>query len=506
MPPHAKHPIGVTEYIEALKHSPRFGRQVAHHEELAGCDARFADLAQPLPPPLAQALNQAGYSRFFSHQQEAIDRIRAGEDVIVATPTASGKSLIYNIPVMERLLTDPASNALYLFPLKALAQDQLRWIDDFASGVPGLGKQLAQICDGDTSDYRRRKIREQPPRILISNPDMLHLSMLGYNENWAALWQGLTHIVIDEVHTYRGVFGSHMAWVMRRLSRICAKFGASPQFILSSATVGNPDELAKTLVNRRFSVIRESGAPRGTRHFIFIDPLESAPLPPVNSSRPPSSGGLRTIVYTQARKMTELLYIWTRERLGELNAKLTSYRAGFLPEERREIEAKLSGGELLGVISTSALELGIDIGSLDICILVGYPGTLMATWQRGGRVGRRQRDSLIIMVGQEDALDQYFLRHPEDFFEREVESAVLNPDNPVIAKQHLLCAATEVPIRKGEAIIAGEAAQAAVAELVSEAELLLGSDGRTWYTGRKYPHRGVDLRGERPLLCHPPRW
>jgi len=486
---------GVAEYISSLKGSPRFGPQVVHHEKLTASDARFAELAQPLPESLAAALNQAGYPRFFSHQQEAIDLIRSGQDVIVATPTASGKSLIYNIPVMERLLEDPAAHALYLFPLKALAQDQLRWIDDFTSLLPALGERVALICDGDTSSYRRRKIREQLPRILITNPDMLHLSMLGYNENWAKLWQGLTHIIIDEVHTYRGVFGSHMAWVMRRLARICAKFGATPQFILSSATVGNPSQLASDLINREVVEISENGAPRGARHFIFIDPLNSAAYAASQLLEAALKRGLRTIVYTQSRKVTELIYIWTRERLGALSDKLTSYRAGFLPEERREIEARLTSGELLGVVSTSALELGIDIGSLDICILVGYPGTIMATWQRGGRVGRRQQDSLIVMVGQEDALDQYFLRHPRDFFDRGVESAVLNPDNPVIAKQHLLCAATESPIRASESIVATDAARAAVAELVEEAELLLGSDGHTWYTGRKYPHRGVDLRG-----------
>lgn len=486
---------GVAEYIRALKGSPRFGPQVAHHEELAATSSVFADLSRPLPPPLVMALGQAGFPRFFSHQKEAIDLVRDNRDVIVATPTASGKSLIYNVPVMERLLTDPAAHALYLFPLKALAQDQLRWIDDFSRRLPELGEQTALICDGDTSDYRRRKIREKPPRILITNPDMLHLSMLGYNENWAALWQGLTHIIIDEVHTYRGVFGSHMAWVMRRLSRICTKFGAKPQFVLSSATVGNPGQLAADLLNRQVDVVNVSGASQGTRHFIFFDPDDSAAYAASQLLEAALKRGLRTIVYTQARKMTELIFMWTRDRLGDLHEKLTSYRAGFLPEERREIEARLTSGELLGVVSTSALELGIDIGSLDICILVGYPGTIMSTWQRGGRVGRRQRDSLIVMVGQEDALDQYFMRNPRDFFDRGVESAVLNPGNLVIAKQHLLCAAAEAPLKAGELILAEPAAKEAVDELTAEAELLLGADGSTWYTGRKYPHRQVDLRG-----------
>ncbi|MBM9616461.1 DEAD/DEAH box helicase [Desulfobulbus rhabdoformis] len=495
MPHTPKQHQGVAEYIQALKGSPRFGPQVVHHQQLSGRKARFGSLKQPLPPALQQALKQSGYTRFFSHQQEAIDRIRAGEDVIVATPTASGKSLIYNVPVLESVLSDATTHALYLFPLKALAQDQLRWINEFSQHLPELEKNVALICDGDTSDYKRRKMREKPPNILITNPDMLHLSMLGYNDNWSLLWQGLRYIIIDEVHTYRGVFGSHMAWVMRRLIRICKKFGVSPQFILSSATVGNPAELAHELIDREVAVVSESGAPRGQRHFIMFDPIDSAAAAACQMLEASLKRGLRTIVYTQARKMTELIYIWTRDRLGDLSDKLTSYRAGFLPEERREIEERLTSGNLLGVISTSALELGIDIGSLDICILVGYPGTIMATWQRGGRVGRRQRDSLIIMVGQEDALDQYFLRHPQDFFEREVESAVLNPSNPVIAQKHLLCAATESPLRADEAVVKTPAAQTAITELVAQAELLLGSDGRTWFSGRKYPHRDVDLRG-----------
>jgi DEAD/DEAH box helicase domain-containing protein len=486
---------GVAEYIQALKGSPRFGPQVVHHEELAATEPRFAELATPLPPVLAAALAQTGCQRLFSHQAQAIDLVRAGRDVIVATPTASGKSLIYTLPVLERLINDPTAHALYLFPLKALAQDQLRAINAFCHHLPALGPAPALICDGDTSAYRRKKIREQPPRILITNPDMLHLSMLGYNANWAALWPGLSHIIIDEVHSYRGVFGSHMAWVVRRLSRICARFGARPQFLLSSATVGNPGELAHNLVNREVEVVSESGAPRGKRHFIFLNPTESAAHAASQLLEAALKRGLRTIVYTQARKMTELIFMWTRERLTAEREKLTSYRAGFLPEERREIEARLTSGELLGVISTSALELGIDIGSLDICILVGYPGTIMATWQRGGRVGRRQRDSLIVMIGQEDALDQYFMNNPRAFFASGVEAAVLNPGNLTIAKQHLLCAAAEAPLRADEAILAEPAAQEAVAALVAEAALLTGADGRTWYSGRKYPHRHVDLRG-----------
>jgi DEAD/DEAH box helicase domain-containing protein len=286
-----------------------------------------------------------------------------------------------------------------------------------------------------------------------------------------------------------------MAWVLRRLRRLCRHYGREPRFLLSSATVGNPGELADDLLGAEATVITETGAPRGKRHFVFIDPHESAAFAASQLLEAALKRGLRTIVYTQSRKMTELVSLWTQGRLGDQASKLAAYRAGFLPDDRREIEAKLSSGELLGVVSTSALELGIDIGALDLCILVGYPGTVMATWQRGGRVGRRQRDSLIILVGHEDALDQYFLRHPRDFFTRPVEPAVLNPDNGAIAERHLLCAAAERPIPVADPLLASEAVGQAVAKMAARGDLLLGADGLQWFTSRKYPHREVDLRG-----------
>ncbi|MBU0485917.1 MAG: DEAD/DEAH box helicase [Proteobacteria bacterium] len=491
----AKDQANIKEYISSLKASPRFGPQVVHHEELQGCAADYGRLQTPVPPELGKVLVEQGLGRLYRHQQEAIDLVRQGQNVIVATPTASGKSLIYNLPVFEKLINSGPGRALYLFPLKALAQDQLRAIETLAAGLPELMRPSAAICDGDTSSYRRKKIRENLPDILITNPDMLHLSMLGYHDSWSGLWAGLTHVIIDEVHTYRGVFGSHMAWVMRRLRRICLRYGADPQFVLSSATIGNPAELARDLLGVSAVVVDKAGAPRGERHFVFLNPHDSAGYAASQLLEAALKRGLRTIVYTQSRKMTELIYVWTRDRLGEMKSKLTSYRAGFMPEERREIEEKMSSGELLGIISTSALELGIDIGALDICILVGYPGTVMATWQRSGRVGRRQKDSLIVLIGQEDALDQHFMRNPKDFFERTVESAVLNPDNHEIMKRHLLCAAAEAPLRDDEPMINSVDARAVMAQLAETGELLQGNDGKVWFSGRKYPHRQVDLRG-----------
>ncbi|MGV1099617.1 DEAD/DEAH box helicase [Thiovibrio sp. JS02] len=485
----------VAEYLLSLKSSPRFGRQVVHHHQAAARKARYGEPESAWSFELAEALVALGIGRLYSHQAKAIDLVRQGRHVMVATPTASGKSLIYNLPVFEAVLADPAAKALYLFPLKALAQDQLRAVEELARGLPPGLRPPAAICDGDTPAYQRKKLRENPPRILISNPDMLHLSLMGYHESWAAFFAGLKFVILDEAHTYRGVFGSHLAWVLRRLKRICRLYGSAPQFILSSATIGNPAELARDLTGFSVDLITESGSPQGPRHFLFMDPRDSAAHVASQLLEAAMKRGLRTIVYTQSRKMTELVAVWTQERLKGLAHKLTSYRAGYLPEERREIEAKMSDGSLYGVVATSALELGIDIGALDICILVGYPGTVMQTWQRSGRVGRKLRESLTILAGQEDALDQFFLRNPEEFFRRGVETAVLNPENPVILARHLLCAVAERPLAADDALLAEPGVREAIERLCAEGALLLGADGRNWFTNRKYPHREVDLRG-----------
>ena len=485
----------VVEYLYALKASERMGQQVVHHEELDEITASFGKNRIEWPGPLEDGLKQMGIEELYQHQVSATDAVRKGDNIIVSTPTASGKSLIYNLPVFEQIMRAPESTALYLFPLKALAQDQLRTLQELSSLLPEDLRPHAAIYDGDTSAYQRKKLRDRPPNVLITNPDMLHLSMLGYHSTWGNFFARLTHVILDEVHTYRGIFGSHMAWVLRRLKRLCAYYGSTPQFILSSATVANPDELASDLLGESATVISESGAPRAKRHFIFLNPLDSAATAASLLIEASLKRGLRTIVYTQSRKLTELVSIWTQQRLGTLADKLTSYRAGYLPEERREIETRLAEGSLLGVIATSALELGIDIGDLDICILVGYPGTVMTTWQRGGRVGRKENESLIILVGLEDSLDQHFMRNPKDFFDREVESTVLNPRNKTIVKRHLICAAAEQPIKTDELLIQDQGGLEVVEELVAEASLLLTADGKYWVGARKYPHREVDLRG-----------
>ncbi len=489
----------VAEYVHAFKQSSRFGPQIIDHRRFAAQKGSRVALDQFLPRQLVGLLSLLGISSLYSHQHQAIQLIRNKKNVLVATPTASGKSLIYNLPVFEELLSNPQARALYLFPLKALAQDQLKTLNRFGELLPehftAINRQTAAIYDGDTSSYLRKKIRDHLPAILISNPDMLHLSMLPYHHLWGPLFANLTHIVLDEVHTYRGIFGSHMAWVIRRLCRICALYGSDPVFILSSATIGNPEELGTGLLSAPVQVITKSGAPQPPRNVILFNPLDSAPTAATMLLESAIHRQLRTIVYTRSRKMTELITIWCEKRLKENKGRIASYRAGFLPEDRRRIEQRLSNGDLLGVISTSALELGIDIGGLDICLLVGYPGSIMATWQRAGRVGRDGRESLVVLIGHEDALDQHFMRNPDDFFKRGVEPVVLNPDNENIAARHLVCAAAENPLTITDELLSRGKYTALISSLELKGELLRTADGTTWFSSRKYPQRKINLRG-----------
>ena len=500
----------MAEYIAALKASARFGPQVVAHRIFAASEATIAppDL---LAPELRDLLAARGIDGLYSHQQEAIELILTGRHTAVATATASGKSLIYTLPVLQTWLGDPSARALYLFPLKALAQDQLRTINGLWRQLPesirGEGEP-AVIYDGDTTSYRRKKIRTQPPPILITNPDMLHLSLLPYHDAWAPFFAGLKLIVIDEMHVYRGIFGSHVAWVLRRLTRVCELYGSRPTVVLTSATIGNPGEHGRRLINAPVETITRSGAARAARHVLLINPLESAATTATLMLEAALRRGLRTIVYCQSRKMTELVTIWTEQRLKERKGLIASYRSGFLAEERRNIEERLAEGSLLGVISTSALELGIDIGHLDICLLVGYPGSIMATWQRAGRVGREQRQSLVVLLGHEDALDQHFMRNPEDFFARDAEPVTMHPGNPRIAGPQLVCAAAELPLRADESLLADGNIMSTVEQLTRSGALLQAADGRTWFASRHFPQRQVNLRGGGPsfaILAGPER-
>ncbi|MDR2669556.1 MAG: DEAD/DEAH box helicase [Desulfovibrio sp.] len=488
----------VAEYLEALEASQSLGPQITGHVVLPASPPRLASLARPWPRAMDGVLEHLGIRGLYSHQAEGIDALRAGRNIIVSTPTASGKSLIYTLPVLENFLRDPDARALFLFPLKALARDQLAAFESLCAHWPDAARPAAAVYDGDTTGHFRRKIRDNLPQVLFTNPEMLHLSLLPHHRLWAELFAGLTLVVADEAHTCRGVYGAHTAQLFRRLRRVASHYGASPVFALCSATVGNPEELARLLTGAPAAPVRASGAPQGRRHYIFINPLESPASTAVKLLKSALARGLRSIVYCQSRRMTELVGLWAAEKSGAYAGRISAYRAGFLPEERRDIERRMASGELLAVISTSALELGIDVGSLDICILVGYPGTIMSTLQRGGRVGRAGQEAAVLLVAGEDALDQYIVRHAGEFFDRPPEKAILNPDNPVIMERHLECAAAELPLRPDVApdkTWMSPEALAAVAALEHRGLLLRSADGAELYAARKRPQRGISLRG-----------
>lgn len=491
-------PPDINEYIHSLKASRILGSQVAFHRvedpQAPDYGPQLQTGASPVgwPPIISRALAKAGITALYRHQIEALQRVRRQEHVVVATPTASGKTLVYNLPVLEQIEAAAASTALYLFPLKALAQDQLRTFQELIA--PLNLSAAAAIYDGDTTPWQRRKIREKPPHVLITNPEMLHLSLLAHHPKWAAFYRHLKVVVVDEVHVYRGLLGSHLAQVFRRLRRICDYYGAQPVFVFCSATISNPEELAEQLTGLQVTAITSSGAPVGKRHLLFINPFDSPARTAILLLKAALHRGLRSIVYCQSRKMTELIALWAAQQSGSFKNQISAYRAGFLPEERRTIEGQLARRELLAVVTTSALELGIDIGDLDLCILVGYPGTIVATRQRAGRVGRSGQDAALILIAGEDALDQYVIHHPQTFVEMPPEAAVVNPWNPDIMARHLVCAARENPLRPDEAWLQTPAVARLAQRMVADGALLQAADLSALYAGRGPQHRDVDLR------------
>jgi DEAD/DEAH box helicase domain-containing protein len=480
--------------------------ELVHAESLPARPARYADLAEPLPRALARVLESQGIGRLYSHQAEAIDLARAGKHVVVATGTASGKSLAYNIPVLERLLLEKPATALYLFPTKALAQDQLRGLQRFADSSHELARALSiGTYDGDTPGSARRKLRDGGNAIL-TNPDMLHQGILPYHARWGRFFSNLRYVVVDEVHTYRGIFGSHVANVLRRLRRIARHYGAEPQFLCSSATLRNPKELAELIVGDDVHVVDQDGSPRGPKLFVLWNPRVYGPDSPQRRSASVDAErilvallkrGVQSIVFTKARVVAELIYRYSRERLereaGGLADLLSPYRGGYLPEERRAIERRLFEGELRGVISTNALELGIDVGTLDASILVGFPNTIASTWQQAGRSGRKQAPSLAVVVAYEDPVDQYLMRHPHYFFGQSPENAVLDPENPYVLASQLSCAAYELPLSEEDESLFGTRAPA-IASILEEEGSFKSLDGLRYWSSAEYPAGSVNLR------------
>ncbi|HYA18293.1 MAG TPA: DEAD/DEAH box helicase [Bryobacteraceae bacterium] len=463
--------------------------------------ARFADFPDDLNPQLREVLAQRGISRLYTHQAEAYSRVQAGENVVIVTPTASGKTLCYNLPILNRLTAEPGARAMYLFPTKALGEDQL---DELHGLIEAMGSNLCAFTyDGDTPQDARRAIRQRA-NVVLTNPDMLHTGILPHHTKWAKLFENLRYIVVDELHYYRGVYGSHLANIMRRLRRLCEFYGSKPQFIACSATIANPKELSETLMDAPFSLIDQNGAPAGEKVFVcWNPPMVNRQLgirrSYINESRRIAlellDCGQQTLVFANSRLATEILVTYLKDACdnGRIPTEsVRGYRGGYLPRERREIEKRLRSGEIRAVVATNALELGIDVGSLDAVVMAGYPGTIASTWQRAGRAGRRQTGSLAVMVASSAPIDQYVVEHPEYLFDRSPEHAYVNPDNLEILLNHLKCAAFELPAHEGEKFGAHE--MAPLCEFLAESGLLHRSGDAWHWTSDSYPADAVSLR------------
>lgn len=462
--------------------------QVVAELTLPGREPRFRDPARPLPAPLASYLRRKGI-RLYTHQAEALDRVRKGENVAIVTPTASGKTLAFNLPILERLTAEPDATALFLYPLKALTNDQLVKLREIEEE---LGLHLgAHVYDGDTPTHIRPHIRAQA-RILLTNPYALH-RYLPWHGKWKRFLEHLAFVVIDEAHQYRGVFGSHVALLIRRLRRILRRYGANPQFILSSATIANPKEFGERLVGKPFVVIEENGAPQGPRTFLFWDTaLEPGRSPAQQAAELLAflvRRGFQTLCFTPSRRMAEVVAT-TAQRLAP-GKTIVSYRAGYLPEERREIERGIRMRDIEGIASTNALELGIDIGGLDAVIIVGYPGTVNSVWQQAGRAGRGAKPSLVIIMGFDSPLDRYFMTRPKDLLTRPFEHAIIDPANPEILLRHLMCAAAEFPLTKEDLEIIDT--DEVMLRPLEETELVQRTPVGWIYRGRVAPVEVVDL-------------
>ena len=490
--------------IEALRTAPRLAPNFVAWRTLPAEPARTAPWPAAIDPRIVRALGARGIETPYTHQAAAIAGALAGRDQVVVTPTASGKTLCYTVPVLQAILDDPQARALYLFPTKALAQDQLNELHAIVTEAE-LGVR-AFTYDGDTSPNARRAVRTAA-HVVITNPDMLHTGILPHHTKWVRIFEHLRYIVIDEVHTYRGVFGSHVANVLRRLLRICRFYGSEPVFICCSATIANPAELASRLIGRPIDLVDDNGAPRGERTIaLYNPPVVNRELgirrgvvnATVDVAARLQEAGAQTLVFGGSRTRVEELTQYLREvRHGAYpdagGDLVRGYRSGYLPQERREIEAGLREGRLRTVVATNALELGIDIGGLDAVVLAGYPGTLASLWQQMGRAGRRQTASLAVLVGSSTPLDQYVMSHPEYLFNETIEAGLIDPDNPIVAVEHVKCAVFELPVEEREHAALGPRT-AALIEALDETGMVHRAGDRTYWSSEAFPAEEVSLR------------
>ena len=487
------------QYLEALRDQD--DSPVTAIRRQPAREAQFVEIPETVDSRLKGVLAERGITQLYSHQQEAFTHLAAGENVVIPTPTASGKTLCYNLPVLAALLNDPNACALYLFPTKALSEDQL---DELHGVIEAMGSDLrAFTYDGDTPQDARKAIRQRA-NVVLTNPDMLHSGVLPHHTRWTRFFENLRYIVIDELHTYRGVFGSHVANLFRRMKRICEFYGSKPQFVCCSATIANPQDLAEKLIEQPVVPIDSNGAPAGEKYFVFYNP------PVVNrqlgirrsyiaEARRMALGfldrGQQTLVFANSRLATEILVRYLKDAMDRRKlppASIRGYRGGYLPRERREIEKQLRAGEILGVVATNALELGIDIGSLDAVVMAGYPGTVASTWQRAGRAGRRHSLSITVLVASSAPLDQYIVEHPDYFFDASPEHAQVNADNVEILISHLKCAAFELPIQDGETF--GPHSTEEPCKFLEEIGVLHHAGDSWHWTSESYPANAVSLR------------
>lgn len=494
----------VGHVLAEFRQDPRFITCVTAWHHFPATPPSYLDIPGDLHPALKQALAGKGVKALYSHQNQAYTLISEGENICVVTPTASGKTMCYNLPVLNAMLNRSGVRALYIFPTKALAQDQLAEIEEL--GKLGSFSIKGFTFDGDTPAHKRR-LAKDVGQIIITNPDMLHQAVLPHHPTWVKLFTSLKYVVIDEMHNYRGVFGSHVANVLRRLNRICRFYGAKPQFILASATIANPGELALALTGGPVTVVDRSGAPTSDKDFIFYNPPALSDDGAIRQSSINAASriasrfvkdNIQTLIFAKSRKSCELLVQYLRDSYNKEfeKHKIQGYRGGYLPRERRAIEKGIRSGDIIGVAATNALELGVDIGGLDAVLMAGYPGTIASTWQQAGRAGRRQGKSVAILISGGSPLDRFIVNNPDYFFAQSPEYALINPDNPYILGQHVKCAAYELPFSHDQGIPQrlGATNIEHILEHLAEEKILYKGSSRWNWSSDSFPAAGISLR------------